>query len=509
MATRFGIELSPVDCRIVEIDSGPSGPDAPDTCVRSMFIAPIGSGDTRAQLARLKGREVAVVAWGLRGDHRQAVVNAGRWEAMRHEAITSLRSAGIDTHGVLTDIAPAGPQVTNGTRSRRPIVMALASRNDIGGALRPLRAAGIRVKSVVTPGAALGSLARLRRGRGAAPGVEAYVALEETATCIALIRDHVLVGARELPWGYVHEHEPFGDRVPREKVAARLADELVDFFSTAGVEPGSIGAICICGALPEIGGMSMLLMQKLELSVEPLDSMFGIDTDSRPDAAGDFCDRSVEMRLAWAAAADWKAPLNLLREARHQAIAAVFARAAVVAGVATGVTLGWALKGTPWLQAPAVVSTIPSSRIMAIPDILPPIRSVQPVASTLAGSGSNTTVSVGSAGVTAGMNAAKPVARLAVPRAAPIIRHEPPVFVEPVAVVRRPVSPAPRPVAMERHLGSILFGPDRQVAMIDGQIVEAGDDVQGAMVVEISPTTVTLRDGSGRLHRLSLKAKRQ
>ena len=33
--------------------------------------------------------------------------------------------------------------------------------------------------------------------------------------------------------------------------------------------------------------------------------------------------------------------------------------------------------------------------------------------------------------------------------------------------------------------------------MIDGRIVEAGDEVSGARVVEIGPTSVTLRDQAG------------
>ena len=33
-------------------------------------------------------------------------------------------------------------------------------------------------------------------------GIEAYVALDETATCVALVRDGSLLSARELPWGY-------------------------------------------------------------------------------------------------------------------------------------------------------------------------------------------------------------------------------------------------------------------------------------------------------------------
>src|SRR6185436_17436071 len=110
------------------------------------------------------------------------------------------------------------------------------------------------------------------------------------------------------------------------------------------------------------------------------------------------------------------------------------------------------------------------------------------------------------------------------PLAALAIMHEPimpvePATPKPVAIARVVDKPAPaasvsgaraprRPqsaaAASSLHLGSILFGPDRKLATIDGRIVEAGDDVGGAMVVEISPTTVTLRDRMGRFQKLSL-----
>ena len=184
--------------------------------------------ETRVRLARLRGREAAVVVWGMRGDHRQAIVSVDRYDAMRREAITSLQCAGIDTRGVLTDIAPAGPRPKDG--ARRPVVMAWRRRMTSPLRCGPWWRPGFRIKSVVTPATALGSLARLRRGGAATGGIEAYVALEETTTCVALVREHVLVAAQELPWGYLYQHEPFAEPIPREEIATRLAGELTAFF---------------------------------------------------------------------------------------------------------------------------------------------------------------------------------------------------------------------------------------------------------------------------------------
>jgi hypothetical protein len=55
-------------------------------------------------------------------------------------------------------------------------------------------------------------------------------------------------------------------------------------------------------------------------------------------------------------------------------------------------------------------------------------------------------------------------------------------------------------------LGTILYSSERRLAIIDGHIVGLGDDVRGARVLEIEPTSVLLRDTGGRLRRLTLGA---
>jgi len=67
----------------------------------------------------------------------------------------------------------------------------------------------------------------------------------------------------------------------------------------------------------------------------------------------------------------------------------------------------------------------------------------------------------------------------------------------------RPTKPEPV-LPFEGSLETILYSPDRQLAIIDGRIVGVGDIVRGARIVEISPTAVMLRDPQGRLHRLAL-----
>ena len=55
-------------------------------------------------------------------------------------------------------------------------------------------------------------------------------------------------------------------------------------------------------------------------------------------------------------------------------------------------------------------------------------------------------------------------------------------------------------------LGTILYAPDRKLAIIDGRIVQVGDLVRGARVIDITPTGVLLRDEQGRPRQLTLGA---
>jgi len=64
--------------------------------------------------------------------------------------------------------------------------------------------------------------------------------------------------------------------------------------------------------------------------------------------------------------------------------------------------------------------------------------------------------------------------------------------------------PEPAPLPFDAVLGTILYSPDRKLAIIDGRIVQPDDDVRGARVIDITPTAVLLRDAGGRLRRLSL-----
>jgi hypothetical protein len=66
------------------------------------------------------------------------------------------------------------------------------------------------------------------------------------------------------------------------------------------------------------------------------------------------------------------------------------------------------------------------------------------------------------------------------------------------------VLPAEAALPFDAALGTILYSPDRKLAIIDGRIVGLGDDVRGARIADITPMAVLLRDAEGRLRRLAI-----
>jgi hypothetical protein len=528
MSTRAGIELSPLACRIVVLDG-----DDSETQVRSYAVVPIDAAETASRLAALRRYDVAVVVWGVSSDHRQVIVGEAPYERMRAEALDAARAAGVRVDGMAADIAPVG----SADSGRQPVSLTLAESNDLAAEIRPLLEAGLRVTTVVTPAAALASLARTRRTFTAPGAIEAYVALEETATAVALVRDGVLLGACALSWGYF-ESAATRQLRQRDDVARRLAGDLRAFFSNAGAPSGSVRQLLVCGGMPELRSMTVPLMEHLDLEVEALDSLLGIDAQSLPDAADDFRERAPELRLAWAAAADRTPSINLRRRRRRPITRQTVVRAAVAAGVLVGLAIGWqmqrgaqralvssqqsAVGSRPASQqrvsnsvtptpssavrsAPVPAVTQTAAREIPAPPVTPPRslpvveapRLVPPEPTR------NELKTLHTEPASVPLRAPSPAARVdeaPAPRAVP-----PPVTAQANGSVRpRSVAPPEPPMPFDASLGSILYSPDRRLAIVDGRILSVGDDVKGARIVDISQNTVLLRDSQGRLRILTL-----
>ncbi len=483
MAARIGIELGPVACRIAEVEDGGPLPCGGPTrvCSFGTYVRP--GHEFRTALEALRGRSATLVAWGLDADHAQPLVRRASYDQMRREALDQrARAAGIRPSRRLADIAPAAaPKLA---AASRPVMLVSAHAAAVAAAVRPIASAGIRVRSVITPAAALMTLAR-RRQPASNPGVvEAYVALAETTTAVALVRGGHLLAAHEAPWGYLDPGRCLLVR-PRTQVAGQLAAYLEAFFATARPDHGPVSNVLICGGMPELRSMAASLIESLDVEVEPLDSFFGIDTERLPEDGVDLRDRGADLRLAWAAAVQSPAPLDLLRERRHGAYRAWIARAAVVAGVTTGLGIGYTVGTAAW----GLAAGGPAGHAARAPHTARPAP--RPVEAD-------------SAPIVPDHPQRPTGSRIA---AASFVRsYEPPpdlVFDSPNP--ERPSAAGPDAGSgppFQAELQTILYGNERRLAVIDGHIVQAGDEVRGARVVAITATSVVVRDVSGRDIRL-------
>lgn len=540
MATRVGIELAPDACRIVEIDAGPIWARRDRaTEIRSFAILPPSGPETEARLRGLRRKRVAVVVW-TGGEHRQVVVGCGSYESMRSETIESLAAVGVKTRSAWLDIAPLGAPPSRD--ARRPVVAAFALGSELTTALQPLLSAGLRLRTVTTPAAALWSLARLRRSP-APDAIEVYVALEERVSCIATVRGGAMLAARDLGWGYIDEARSGSEPRGRDDIARRLADAITQFVAQVGGSPAEIGQVSVCGGLPELRSMTVLLTERLDVEVEPLDSLFGVDAANLPASVEEFRERGAELRLAWAAAADWPPPINLLRARNRQASKAMLKRAAVAAATAAGLIVAWRVQRSPWWRTPApapvrTTATVrPGGRAVVAP---PPAASNAPAAPPLPANVNKPPVAP-----PPGVAATRPPVVLSPPAAESRPVVVPPPMVPPVAPRSMPAPPPPtrdlstamptvRPAAPSRSetpaatpprartrtaappdvplpfdavLGTILYSPDRKLAIVDGRIVGLGDEIRGARIIDITVNTVMLRDAEGRLRRIALGAR--
>lgn len=556
-----------------------------------------------ATLSSFRGRRASVVLWNIQTDHRVLSVHAGPYERMRLEARARVRETGLRLEDVLSDIAPAAAGVDDG---RRDVLLASAPGAEVAAALTPLVQAGINVRTVLTPPAALHSLARLKHEcapAAAVDGIQAWVAVEERAICMAMLSDGCLIEAHDLHWGFLDELSDFQTERDRYDVAVRLADELGAFLGACQFER-PLSQVFVCGAMPELRSMSAQLMDRLDVEVEPLDSLFGIDERRLPETPDVFHEAVSGLRLAWAAAANPRPSLDLYRARHRRAAKAYLSRAAVFAGAAAGLSVGWSIARE--LPAVAVTAGAPASTAAArasqaeppvaladrpfAPESTAPIASAAPplpsrtmvgpsgmlVASMiapplgdplpapdsiaapstglaidrpwervppLAASARVVPVSTLSRRVTAPPIVPPPPASASSAAPPPAARASAPLDVrqqasEPdtsrpissvpadaerrTAVTVRPAAgrpagePAPAPVRTAREddaapfdatLETILSGRDRALAIVNGRIVEVGDEVRGARIVEITPAAVMLRDGQGKLRRLSLGAR--
>jgi hypothetical protein len=502
LPARIAIELSPVVCRVVETQGSVRRGGLARTRVKSFLV--LAPRDTRMdrELASLRGRRVSAIVWNVPSAHLQVNVPDGSREQMRANAVEQIARMmpSADSRGLLADVTPLTPRSPDGWRR---VAVAAADGAAIRSALAPLYQAGLHVRSVVTPPIALASLARTNPDVRLSGSSEAYVALEENVTSIAVVRDGALLSARDLPWGFLKD-DSLEECRSHSDIVDRLGDELVDLFDTTTPD---VTNVRVCGAAPELRTMTVRLIERLDMEVEALDSLLAIPVMPKL-AADEFEERAAELRLVCSVAADWDGPLNLLRTRRRPTTQVQLARVAIAGGVAA------AIAGAVELASSRQSSVGSQTHLSARQDEASARVAAQPPRTL-------------QRGPSAPDNA--PAQRLAAPSPSPPQRSEraPDAEVsqhaaaplQSASTLQRGASvpynkatqhPAARPgdidsaLPFDGALEMVLYGADRQVAIIDGRIVEIGDQFRGARVIAIEPAGVLLRDQAGRLRRMSL-----
>jgi hypothetical protein len=395
--------------------------------------------------------------------------------------------------------------------------------------LAPLDEAGFVVDAVLSPADALCALAE-RRPKSAGRAGEVWLALNRQRVAMAIVESGRLLYSRAFDWHYKPAATQREDLLQRYSLVAHLAPEVRHGIDVVRAEHGAnVNAIITCGDLPELRSLTMPLIEELDIEVETLDTMEGIELEGAA-AREVSAEQAPALRLACAAASAAAGSGT----GRWRLVAAAAILLAILAGAWT---MTRARSGPPAAHGPQE-------------------HSVHPAGSATPAQPAGTTVTEGTAGVTspapksapataserpaptpleataATTGRTPPPPEPATPTDAPaatspartsagsaevkpyqtpgqVTRDNAPLSRNPAASPAAPstarrVAPLSRPLPV---VNSILVAPDRRLAVLDGEIVREGDAVGPRVVARIERDAVVLREPSGHEVRVPIRRK--
>ena len=128
-------------------------------------------------------------------------------------------------------------------------------------------------------------------------------------SAIGIFADGLLLYARDLDWGYAAPSASTGAAQDREALANRLSTELRwSFLYLKQYWEQDVSQVLLCGDMPEVRSLTAPLIERLNIEVETLDTLEGIDTAKLPEG---FAERASTLRLASSIAVE-PPPVNLL-----------------------------------------------------------------------------------------------------------------------------------------------------------------------------------------------------
>jgi hypothetical protein len=317
-------------------------------------------------------------------------------------------------------------------------------------ALQTLSEAGFIVDRILTPEEALATLAT-ERPRPDTRGATAWLALSRHGAAIVIARGQDVLYSRRIAWRYKTVTRLNEQLLQRYSLVAHLAPELRHGIDVVRTEHGvGVDSAVTCGGLPDLRSLTMPLIEELDLEVETLDSLDGLEAVPSALVNG-VVEHAPALRLACAVAA--LPPAEVSRSTRWWVPAAAAGALALVAAA------WWALflVEQPF-RAPAVR------------------RAEAPPPSPAATTGSSD------------------------PAVVPLVPR--PTDFPQVADVSSAHEPLP-------SVSSILYGADRRLAIVNGAIVGEGDVVGRRRVVRIEREAVVLREATGRDVRVAVHRLKQ
>jgi Tfp pilus assembly PilM family ATPase len=440
-------------------------------------------------------RHAWVTLWDVRSSHRYLRVPADQVKdaesiARQHGVSVLGLPAGDISVGVVEGTPPADPH------QKVELSFFAAASEDIQTRLRPVLDAGFVVDGVCTPCGALWAQARLRRS--SVPGaVHAYVALGGSFSAVVIVSNGFLLYGKEMHWGFA-EAPNLSAVAAREDLADWLARELKQsFLYVKQYWEEDVSQALLCGDLPDIRSLTGPLIERLNIEVETLDSLDGIDTASLPEPADQFTDRVASMRLASAIAAD-PPPVNLLPVAIRSERAGHSGRVALVAGLAAAVAVGaflYARAGVQPKDARRTAGTLQPQ--ISRPELRVP---EQPLPAQAPSTQRAQIASPAQGGATP---PAEPQRQQVAAASQPFSRSAGEKDSRPV--FRAPRVAAPEAGRPDPAVSAILYSSQQQSALVDGRIVRPGDRVGPDTVRSIEADAVVLVSDTGQVKRLAFK----
>jgi hypothetical protein len=333
----------------------------------------------------------------------------------------------------------------------------------------PLIEAGFEIESVVSPPQALAMM--LESQRVDTRRAVAAVALNRQGAALAIVHHGQAVAARTFEWPL---GEPFSgarsEPLERYLVISQLAPQLKHLIDLAApVYNAAVSSVVLCGNLPDLRSLSMLLIEEMDLEVETLDS-----AEMLAPAVAQQTESAAGLQLA-AAVASSHDQLSRARTAadERRAFSTVPAIRSLVGAAAFLLCASWAS-----LQVAGSAPAVP-----AFPNGFAAAARAQPPA-----------LSAPKPEATIGRMDPEPVPP---PVAAPSPRSESP-RPQPIAAARPgAVEPLTASDPLPRVDGIAIFG-DRRLAIVDGEIVAPGDLVGRRAVTRIEGNGVAFREPGGR-----------